>query len=139
MASSFDLEIEQFDVVTAFLNVDVDEEIYMRSRLGLKFESSNGLKFVRKLNKSLYGIKQAPPSWQTILSSWLTSYGLCQSKADPSLYTLIHDEDLFPLAIYVDDCLFVERNANLCSHLCKTSHLVDLGPSTRILGCSIIL
>ena len=61
MACSFDLKIEQFDVDTTLLNVDVDEDIYMRPPPSLKIESLNGLKMVYKLKKSLYGIKHAPP------------------------------------------------------------------------------
>jgi len=57
LTCSFDLEIEKFDVVTEFLNVDIDEYIYMRPPLGLNIESQNGLKMVCKLNTSLYGIK----------------------------------------------------------------------------------
>ena len=77
LACSFDLEIEQFDVVTAFLNVDVDENIYMHPPPGLNGTSSHGQRLVCKLKRSLYGIKQAPRSCQALLSSWLLSYGFC--------------------------------------------------------------
>ena len=91
LACSLDLEIEQFDVVTAFLNADVDEDIYMYPPPGLTGTSTHGQRLVCKLKRSLYGIKQTPRSWQALLSSWLLSYGFCQSKADPSLYTLLRN------------------------------------------------
>ena len=75
IACSFDLEIEPFDVVTTFLNAHVDEGIYMYSPPGLKFVYPNEVKLVCKLSKSLYGIKQTPRSWRSLLSSWLISYG----------------------------------------------------------------
>jgi len=53
--------------------------------------------------------KQAPKPWQTLLSSWLISYGFCQSKSDPSLYTLIHDGHMFAQVAYVDECLLIEK------------------------------
>jgi len=62
IACSFYLEIEQFDVVTAFLDAHVVEDIYMYSPLGLEVISPNGVKMVCKLNRSLYGLKQAPRS-----------------------------------------------------------------------------
>jgi hypothetical protein len=62
LACSLDLEIEQFDVVTAFLNADVDEDIYMHPPPGLEGTSSHGQRLVCKLKRSLYGIKQAPRS-----------------------------------------------------------------------------
>ncbi len=36
----------------------------------------------------------------------------CQSKIDPSLYTLIHDGHMFALAVYVDDCLLIGKNVH---------------------------
>ena len=80
IACSFDLEIEQIDFVTAFLNAHVDDDIYMYSPPSLKVISPNGLKLVYKLNKSLYGIKQALRSWQSLLSSWLVSYGFVKVR-----------------------------------------------------------
>ena len=89
LACNFDLEIEQFDVVTPFLNADVDEDIYMHPPQGLNDTSVHGQRLLCKLKRSLYGIKQTPRSWHALLSSWLLSYGFCQSKADPSVYTML--------------------------------------------------
>jgi len=131
LACSFDIEIEQFDVVTAFLNANVDEDIFMHSSLGLKAESRNGVKLVCKLNRSLYGIKQAPRSWQTILSSWIVSYGCCQSKTYPSLYTLIHDGHMIAMIVYVDDCLLIRKSCKFLKefkHYCSSRFKIeDLG------------
>ena len=77
---SLDLEIEQFDVFTAFLNANIDEDIYMHSPPSLKTESQAGVKLVCKINRILYGIKQAPRSWQTLPSAWLVSYDFCQRE-----------------------------------------------------------
>ena len=59
LACSLDLEIEQFEVVTAFLNADVVEDIYMHPPTGLNGTSVNGQRLVCNLKRSLYGIKQA--------------------------------------------------------------------------------
>ena len=92
LACSLDLEIQQFDVVTAFLNADVDEDIYMHPSTCMNGTSTHGERSVCKLKRSLYGIKQEPRSWQALLSSWLLSYGFCHCKADPSVYTLIRKD-----------------------------------------------
>ena len=52
------LEIHQMDVKTAFLNGDLDEEIYMEQPEG--FVAPGQEKKVCKLVKSLYGLNQAP-------------------------------------------------------------------------------
>ena len=51
-------EIHQMDVKTAFLNEDLDEEMYMEQPEGFVVKGQE-MKFCR-LIKSLYGLKQAP-------------------------------------------------------------------------------
>jgi hypothetical protein len=57
LACYHDLEVEQFDVVSAFLNADVHETIYMHQPEGFQQFDSKGRKLVCKLNRALYGIK----------------------------------------------------------------------------------
>ena len=58
IAALFNLEIHQMNVKTAFLNGDLNEEIYMEQPEG--FVVSGQEKKVCRLVKSLYGLKQAP-------------------------------------------------------------------------------
>ena len=58
IAAIFDLKIHQIDVKTAFLNWDLEEEIYMNQLEG--FVELGQESKVCKLTKSLYGLKQAP-------------------------------------------------------------------------------
>ena len=50
------------DFVTAFLNGDLDEDIYMEQPEG--FVSGDKPDFVCQLFKSLYGLNQAQRRWQ---------------------------------------------------------------------------
>jgi hypothetical protein len=52
--------VEQLDVVTAFLEADIEEEIYMRQPEEFRHTDINGEEQVCLLKKSLYGLKQAP-------------------------------------------------------------------------------
>jgi hypothetical protein len=112
----------------------------MHFPLGLKV-SQPRVKLICKLNKSLYGIKQAPRSWQSILSLWLVSYGFSQSKIDPSLYTMIRDGHMFALTVYIDDCLLIGKRSNFLTlfkrDFSSRFKIEDLGPSAWILGCNI--
>ena len=58
LASIYKLIVHQMDVKIAFLNGDLDEEVYMEQPKG--FVISRNEKKVCKLVKSLYDMKQAP-------------------------------------------------------------------------------
>jgi hypothetical protein len=82
IAALLDYELEQFDVPTAFLNADVEEDIYMEVPAGFA-----GQELVCKLKKSLYGLKQAPRNWDKLMHGFITGkMGWKATVSDPSLY-----------------------------------------------------
>ena len=58
IAALRNVEVHQINVKTAFLNEDLDEEIYIKQPAG--FFALGQEKKVCKLVNSLYGLKQAP-------------------------------------------------------------------------------
>lgn len=82
LLADLNFEIDQMDAITAFLQGDLLEDIYIKYPEG--YESKNGK--VLKLKKSLYGLKQSPRMWNCKLSQALKKFGLNQSKLDPCLY-----------------------------------------------------
>lgn len=61
IAANLDWPLYQLDVKNAFLNGDLDEEVYMDIPPG--FQNSHNHDKVCKLRKSLYGLKQSPRAW----------------------------------------------------------------------------
>ena len=57
LVAFFDFELYQMDVTTAFLNGDLEEDVYMEQLEG--FISKVDENKVCKLEKSIYGLKQA--------------------------------------------------------------------------------
>jgi len=61
LAANQSWPLHQPDIKNAFLNGDLEEEVYMEIPLGL--ETSSNVNRVSRLKKSLYGLKQSPCAW----------------------------------------------------------------------------
>jgi hypothetical protein len=92
----------QLDVNNAFLHGDLQENVYMSVPDGVACNKPNQ---VCKLQKSLYGLKQASRKWYEKLTSLLVKEGYIQSNADHSLFTLSQQDQFTALLIYVDDII----------------------------------
>lgn len=109
-AAAQNLSIWQMDIVTAYLQGDVDAEIYMELPEG--FEKNNK---VCKLHRSIYGLKQSGKMWNDKKDAALKSFGLIRSKADSCIY--INEKKDLVIAIYVDDFLIFYRDQKVLNQL----------------------
>jgi len=103
------LELRQFDVSTAFLNGELDEEVYIRAPKGAEGLTQPGK--VLRLRRALYGLKQAGRAWNQRLEAALREHGFVQSAADPSLWILHGAKGAVFAMFYVDDGLVAARTA----------------------------
>lgn len=103
LASVYKLFIHQMDVKTAFLNGDLEEEIYMIQPKGGVVPGQEHK--VCKLVKSLYGLKQAPKQWHEKLDQGLTSDGFSTVEVERCIYTKLVNGDCVIICLYVDDML----------------------------------
>ena len=78
------LQVHQMDVVSAFLNGELTEEIYTKQPPG--YVQSGKEELVCKLRKSIYGLKQSPRFWNEKLCNHLKSTGFKESGADPCVF-----------------------------------------------------
>eukprot|EP00253_Pinus_taeda_P015824 PITA_15824 len=103
--SSFQkFKVYQMDVKSAFLNGDLEEEVYIEQLDG--FILGNDSKLVCRLKKALYGLKQAPRAWYYRLDKYLHQQGFSKGSADRNLYIKIDNDKLLILVVYVDDIIF---------------------------------
>ena len=80
IVAHYDLELHQIDVKTAFLNGDLEEEVYMDQPEGFITPGKENL--VCKLKKSIYGLKQASRQWYIKFNDTITSYGFVENTVD---------------------------------------------------------
>jgi len=92
--------MDHLDVITAFLNPEIDDDnIYMTPPEGWP-EGSNAPRIIVRLRKDLYGLKQAPRIWYDNINAFLPSLGFTQSLADPNIHLR---SDRILILLYVDD------------------------------------
>lgn len=144
LAASQQWHLHQLDVNNAFLNGDLLEEVYMDLPMGYvrQGEQPPGqTKYVCKLHKSLYGLKQASRQWYTKFSSALIDYGFLQSKSDYTLFTRGSGDSFVALLVYVDDIIITGPSSTVLSSLQTYLHtkfkLKDLGRLKYFLGIEI--
>jgi hypothetical protein len=142
LAAYTDWEVEQLDVVTAFLEADIKKEICMKQTERLRHTGINGEDRVCLLKKSLYGLKPAlARNWNKTITTWLEEYGLRQSKVDPGIYVFIDDGELYGLALYVDDNIIVGPAGSSIigfnSAFGEWFHEQDMGPVAWLLGMTV--
>ncbi|CAI5932929.1 unnamed protein product [Closterium sp. NIES-65] len=110
--------VKQMDIVTAFLNGILEEEIFMAQPEG--FDDGSGR--VWKLKKALYGLKQAPGQWYMKLHEVLEEIGFTPSTADHSLFMLGEGEQRSFMVVYVDDILIFSPSSDLVKEVMLKLH-----------------
>jgi len=138
IAAMMDLEIHQMDVKTAFLNGDLEEEIYLEQPE--VFPQAETEKRVWRLKKSLYGLKQAPRAWNRKLDHQLRDMGFLSLEADNSLYRRNDCGDTVFIAVYVDDLILCGTETGLFhvkQRLSEAFAMKDLGEAHWILGIQV--
>ena len=147
IAAAEDLELDSVDVSTAFLNGEIDAEVYMKIPEGLCVEGDpapgeDPKCWVVRLLKGLHGIKQGPRIWALKLHLILTDIGFERTDCDHSVYVYRRGAARIPLPIHVDDLLLASNSRSALqsvkSELASHFKLHDLGPTTSILGMKLV-
>ena len=116
MCATFDLHLEQLDVKTAFLHGELEEEIHMLQPKG--FTEIRKENLVYKLNKSLYGFKQAPMCWYKRCVSFIMNLEYNRLSSDHcAYYKRFEDNDFIILLLCVDDMLVTGPNKDRVQEL----------------------
>lgn len=137
LAAQYELDIYQMDAITAFLQGELSEEIYMKQ----PDFYNDGTEKVCLLRKSIYGLKQASRVWNLKLRGVLIEAGYKSSQMDPCIFFKLDGHGMIFIAIYVDDVLYftnsAELKANLQHILTSKFKMKDMGVAEFCVGLRI--
>ncbi len=107
LAWIYNLESKAIDFVLAFPQAELDVDIWMYLPIGFQVDTENKSKcYILKLNKSLYGLKQASLNWFKKLKQGLIDHRFRPSAINPCLYF----KKGMIIITYVDDCIIVSNS-----------------------------
>ena len=104
----YDYEIWQMDVKTVFLNGNIEEELYMVQPEGFVDPKDDGK--VCKLQRSIYGSKQASRSWNLRFDEVIKGFGFVQNVEEFYVYKKMSGSSVAFLVLYVDDILLIAND-----------------------------
>ena len=139
LVAYFDFDLHQMDVKTAFLNCNLEEEVYMKQPKG--FSSSEGEHLVCKLKKSIYGLKQPSRQWYLKFHEVITSFGFEENIMDQCIYQKVRGSKICFPVLYVDDILLATNDKGLLyevkQFLFKKFDMKDMGEASYVIGIKI--
>ena len=139
LASIHNLIVHQMDVKTAFLNGDLNEEIYMKQPEGCVVPGYEDK--VCRLIRSLYGLRQAPKDWYEKFHQTIISDGFQVNDSDACVYSKFDQFGCVIICLYVDDMLIFGTNIDVVNtskaFLSSCFDMKDLGEADVILGIKI--
>ena len=110
ITAHYDYEIWKMDVKTALLDGNLTEEVYMTQPEG--FTSGSGSK-VCKLQRSVYGLKQASRSWNIQFDETIKEFGFSKNLDEPCVYKKKNGSVVVFLVLYVDEILLIGNDVSI--------------------------
>ncbi|KAE8247330.1 hypothetical protein A4X06_0g4533 [Tilletia controversa] len=137
LAIQLGLRLHGMDVKTAYLNGELDVDIYMRQPPG--YDDGSGK--VCLLLRTLYGLKQSGRYWYHKLRDRLLEADFIQLKSEPCLFHKTTEQGPVIILIYVDDVAIAAPTEEAVSEIKQqfTSwfKMTDNGPLSSMLGIRI--
>lgn len=132
-------EVHHLDVKSAFLNGEIKEEVYVTQPPGFVKHGSEGK--VLRLNKALYGLRQAPRAWNAKLDQILVALGFVKCPSEHDVYTREKDGERLLLGVYVDDLIVTGTAAQAIvvfkKEMMNLFKMSDLGLLSYYLGIEV--
>jgi transposase InsO family protein len=133
-------EVHHMDVKSAFLNGVLSEEVYVSQPPGYIADGKENA--VLKLNKALYGLRQAPRAWYAKLHDSLTSLGFVRSPSEHAVYRRGDSSSYLLVGVYVDDLIITGTDTQAVldfkEQMKQLFRMSDLGLLSYYLGIEVV-
>ncbi|KAJ0437507.1 putative RNA-directed DNA polymerase [Helianthus annuus] len=131
--------LHQIDVKTAFLNGNLNEQVYTEQPEG--YIKPGEERKVCHLKKALYGLKQAPRAWYSRIDEFFRSNGFKKCVYEHTLFIKNTKGSKMVVCLYVDDLIIASDSLDMINQL-KTSmklefEMTDLGTLHYFLGMEV--
>jgi hypothetical protein len=156
IANQLNMDMEQMDVITAFLNATVEEDIYigipdfvdLEAELEAYppdhlFRATHPSKLCFKLQRALYGLPQAPRNWFITLHEFLKSQGYNPLDSEPCIYVKFEKDGYLRtiILVYVDDIIVASmvelEKKRIIAQFRMRFKMKSLGIPKKILGLHV--
>ncbi|MBW0579519.1 hypothetical protein O181_119234 [Austropuccinia psidii MF-1] len=128
------LQFHQIDIKSAFLNAQLKETVYLAVPQGLQIDKQ---KFCLRLNKAIYGLRQAPLAWYERLKTWLRSVKFAVCTLDPCVFYRAGSIPVW-LYVHVDNIgIFSKDTSIFKTKISKEFNITDIGAADLMLGVKI--
>lgn len=139
LAANRGWEVHHLDVKIAFLNGDLEEEVYVAQPEG--YVEKGKERMVLKLSKALYGLRQAPRAWNIKLDKSLKELGFSKCASEPAVYKRGTGSTTVIVGVYVDDLIVTRDSAdeikNFKVQMTSQFEMSDLGKLSYYLGVEV--
>ena len=107
VAQVLKLDTQAIDFVLAFPQAELEVPVYMELPAGIELvgHGKDSSRYLLKLKRSLYGLKQASINWHYKLKTAFKDRGFVESLSDPCVFI---SKDMIIL-VYVDDCILISK------------------------------
>jgi len=133
-------QLRQLDVNNAFLHGLLNEDVYMVQPPGFKDDTNP--QHVCRLNKAIYGLKQAPQAWYSTLRGAILEFGFVNSRADSSLFIYKTKFVTCYFLVYVDDLVITGNDpifvSSIIDQLSHQFSVKNMGQLHFFLGMKVI-
>ena len=136
IAAELDYQVYMLDVQTAFLNADVEEEVFAKMAAGYERSNESRVPLAMKLKKSL-----CPKNRFSTMDHHLSKIKFRSLKSDPCVCVYEDENGSAILTLYADDVLLLGTNKQLLDKLKKQLmdrfEMTDMGDVSRVLGLNV--